>query len=183
MGLLKKLFGGGTDERVAETRDEELQAFLHHGEAPPGEEPFGEDGGALSPERSNANDKNAVANEDVAGAYGSAVVARTVPMEDEQVVQVDLRLESGDDVSVYVCNHSELPGMAVEDEAAWRDSGVERELPGVGDSAFVNTEGTVFARLGDRYTVQILAGAGPTDEKISQGRTLARSILARLDEM
>ena len=182
MGLLKKLFGGGDEDQVAEARDEELQAFLHHGEAPDGEEPFGEGAQALSGDRRNADDKNAVTDEAVADAYGSSVVARTVPMEDDLVVQVDFSLQNGEEVSVYLCNHTGMKGMAVDDEEAWRDSGVERELHGVGDSAFVNKDGTVFARLGDRYTVQIMSGAGVSDEKVSRARTLAKSIFERLDE-
>jgi len=79
---------------------------------------------------------------------------------------------------VFICNDTGMPGMAVDDESCWRDTGVARELPGLGDSAFVNKDGTLFARLGDRYTIQILpTGQGPTDDGVAHSRALARSIL------
>jgi len=78
---------------------------------------------------------------------------------------------------VFICNHTGMPGMAVDDESCWRDTGVARELPGLGDSAFVNKDGTLFARLGDRYTIQILppARARPTTASRTAGPWRARS--------
>jgi hypothetical protein len=72
--------------------------------------------------------------------------------------------------------------MAADDETCWRDLGVARELPRLGDSAFVNDEGTLFARLGDRYTIQILSGKqSPNDVNVLCSVALARTILSRLD--
>jgi hypothetical protein len=181
MGLLKKLFGGGAEEEGEQAaRDAELKDFLDHGSVAPGTPTADDDD--LPGDRPNANDKHAVVDDDVAAAFGAEVVARQLALEDESVTNVDFELRSDDypAVSVFVCNHTDAPGMAEDDEEAWRDSGVAQELDGLGDSAFVNKEGTVFARLGDRYTIQILAGDGPTDETVSRASALARSILDRL---
>jgi hypothetical protein len=172
MGLFKKLFGGGGEDRAAAAHDAELPEFLRHGSVQPG---------TPAP----AGDKDAVTDADVAAAFGAAVVDREVALEDESVVNLNFRLRRGDGddstLSVFICNHTGLPGMAADDESCWRDTGVARELPDLGDSAFVNDEGTLFARLGDRYTIQILSGKqGPTDENVEHCRALARSILDRL---
>jgi hypothetical protein len=150
MGLLKKLFAGG------ESRND------------------------VSIPARNRGDTDAVTGEVVAAAFDAEVVSHEVVLDDGDVFAVDFGLRGDDNptVSVYICNHTGMPGMAVDDESTWRDTGVARELPGLGDSAFVNDEGTLFARLGDRYTIQILTPPPvPTDEDIEHCRTLARSIL------
>ncbi|HEV7536068.1 MAG TPA: hypothetical protein VGP90_10565 [Acidimicrobiia bacterium] len=162
MGLLKKLFGGGDA---------------------PGPPTAGGDTDVSSPAR-NGGDGDAVTADNVAAAFGAEVVDRTVEIDDGDVVNVVFHLRGGDDpsVSVFVCNHTGRPGMADDDESCWRDLGVARELSGLGDSAFVNEEGTLFARLGDRYTIQILTPKeGPDDGDARRSRALARSILDRLE--
>ena len=130
------------------------------------------------------SDEDAVTDLDVARAYAIEVVGKKVELNDGDVVNVrfKLRRDADPSVSVFVCNHHGLPGMAADDESSWRESGVARELPGLGDSAFVNDEGTVFARLGDRYTIQILTVGDPDDEIVAGSTALARSILDRLDK-
>jgi hypothetical protein len=182
MGLLKKLFGGENPAEAA--HDAELGAFLHHGSLPPGPPAAGDGHTDVSVPARLSGDTASVTDEIVAAAFDAEVVGHEVVLDDGAVFAVDFGLRGDDNatVSVYICNHTGMPGMAVDDESTWRDTGVARELPGLGDSAFVNDEGTLFARLGDRYTIQILTPRpGPTDEDIGHCRTLARSILDRLD--
>ena len=184
MGLLKKLFGGGDDEQAEAAHDAELQAFPHHGSLPPSPPTAREGETDVSVPAREAVDTNAVTDDVVAAAFDTEVVGHEVVLDDGDVFAVEFRLRGDDNatVSVYICNHTGMPGMAVDDESTWRDTGVARELPGLGDSAFVNDEGTLFARLDDRYTLQILTPRpGPADEDIGHCRTLARSILDRLD--
>ena len=139
------------------------------------------DDDASGPAR-RGDDEEAVTDLEVAAAFGTDVVSRDVVLDDGEVVNVEFAFRGGvSKVSVYICNHTGRPGMAADDESCWRDTGVSRELPGLGDSAFVNDEGTLFARLGDRYTIQIAtSGPPPPDGGVEQCRTLARSILDRL---
>jgi hypothetical protein len=183
MGLLKKLFGGDDKNPAEAAHDAELQAFLHHGSLPTGPPTAGDGDTDLSVPARTAGDPPAVTDEIVAAAFDAEVVGHDVVLDDGAVFAVDFGLRGDDNatVSVYICNHTGMPGMAVDDESTWRDTGVAGELPGLGDSAFVNDEGTLFARLGDRYTLQILTPRpGPTDEDIGHCRILACSILDRL---
>jgi hypothetical protein len=173
MGLLRKLFGGGGDGHPAAAHDPGLKEFLAQGSVQPGTPEPGDDSPA----------KRAVTDEDVAAAFGAEVVGRELAIDDGDVVQLDFRLRDSDGtLSVFVCDHRGRPGMAQGDESCWRDTGVERELRGLGDSAFVNKEGTFFARLADRWTIQIPppGNDGATVDNVGRGRALAASILDRL---
>jgi hypothetical protein len=163
--------------------DAELKEFLAHGSAQPATPAPSDAGPPAGSGGGNDAVKEAVSDEDVAAAFGAEVIARELALDDGEVVQLVFRLRGDDDptLSVFVCNHIGRPGMARGDESCWRDAGVTRELPGLGDSAFVNDEGTLFARLGDRYTIQILPPGkdGPSGENVDHCRSLARSILDR----
>jgi hypothetical protein len=130
------------------------------------------------------SDEDAVTDLDVAAAYAIEVLGKKVELNDGDVVNVRFKLRGDTEpsVSVFICNHHGVAGMAADDESYWRETDVVRELPGLGDSAFVVDEGTVFARLGDRYTIQILTAGDLDDEIVAKSTALARSILDRLDK-
>lgn len=84
-------------------------------------------------------------------------------------------------VEVFVCDHRQHPGMAADDEAAWRSSGDVSEVAGLGTVAFETSDGALFARVDDSWTVQILGPdtsqwAGPPGGHIP----LMERVLARL---
>lgn len=77
-------------------------------------------------------------------------------------------------VEVFVCDHRKHPGMAAEDEAAWRSSGDVSDIAGLGTAAFQTLDGALFARLDGSWTVQILV------PKIAQARPDAREADTRI---
>ncbi|HEV7687238.1 MAG TPA: hypothetical protein VGQ80_11745 [Acidimicrobiia bacterium] len=130
MGLLKKLFGGDDEDPAEAAHDAELQAFLHHGSLPTGPPTAGDGDTDVSVPARTAGDTAAVTDEDVAAAFDAEVVGHEVLLDDGAVFAVNfgLRGDGNATVSVYVCNHTGMPGMAVDDESTWRDTGVARSI-------------------------------------------------------
>lgn len=123
-----------------------------------------------------------VHDSDLYATYGMQVADREVT-KDPVVTHSVFHLDGPGSplVEVFVCDHRKHPGMAAEDEAAWRSSGDVSDVAGLGTSAFQTPDGALFARLDRSWTVQILA------PKIAQARPAAEHIplmeriLARLE--
>lgn len=121
---------------------------------------------------------------DLYASYGMRVADREVT-QDPVVTHSVFHLDGpgAPRIEVFVCDHRNQPGMAAEDESAWQSSGDVSAVPGLGTVAFETTDGALFARLGDSWTVQILA-PDTSQTRLSAGRIrLMEGVLARLESI
>jgi hypothetical protein len=188
VGLLDRLLGrsryvaGTTPESAGEAAPEAPEWV---GSAPPEPEavdlPQWEDdlNDEVAADDGATTSSDYVTAEDVALAYGfdDVSVSQDTPV-DEITIHVVADGGEGRGVEIYLSDHRAYPGLAKEDEDAWRDTGVVDELSGVADAAFVNGDGTVFARLGEEWTIQVMPAGW--DPPVVHSADLAGRIVERL---
>ncbi|MGH9185136.1 MAG: hypothetical protein ACRD0U_04865 [Acidimicrobiales bacterium] len=87
-----------------------------------------------------------VTADNVRAAFGFAAALREVGHDDPDASWMVFELEDGRFVEVFVNSFPVGPDeSAIEDEEAWRASGVASEVADVGDAAFFNRDGALFA--------------------------------------